>query len=229
MEGDPLARTPDLQVRGDSRSDDSHDYYWKLVRSAEAASKASNHVRAAILRMKAARVAPGALTLDTRTDAHAELQHLAHRLHVALQLSDADTSAWNIALVSLLEKADQGPWTVEARLLYDLQQVCIDAERAVSKLDLVEWVLSAGKRPIKRPLPSQRLVQMTRHLRAASQRVPLARLSDADRQHLTGLLQAALQQSATSCATASGPSSPTPCTTWVWSPPILRRKPPFAK
>jgi len=190
-----LPGAPDPKVQGDSKSDDSHDYYWKLVRGAEAASKADNHVRAAILRTKAARVAPGALTLDTRTDAHLELQHLAQRLQTALQLTEADTAAWHIALVSLLEKADQGPWTVEARLLYDLQQVCIDTERDVYKLDLVEWVLSAFKRPIKRPLPSQRLVQVARHLRAASQRIPLARLSDADRQHLTRLMQTALHQS----------------------------------
>jgi hypothetical protein len=189
-----LAGAPDPTIRGDSRSDDSHDYYWRLVKRAEAASSGGNHVRAAILRMRAARVAPGALTVDTRTDAHLELQRLTHRLQAALSLNDSDAAAWQIALVSLLEKADQGSWTGEARLLYDLQQVCIDQERDVYKLDLVEWVLSAGKRPIKRPLPSQRLVQMTRHLRAASQRIPAARLSDADRQHLTGLIQGALSR-----------------------------------
>src|SRR5262249_40878672 len=72
---------------------------------------------------------------------------------------------------------------------------CIDAERDVYKLDLVEWVLSAGQKPIKRPLPSQRLVQITRHLRQASLRIPAARLSDNDRQHLTRLMQTALQNS----------------------------------
>jgi hypothetical protein len=190
-----LPGAPDPTVRNDSRSDDSHEYYWRLVRSAEAAAKANNHVRAAILRTKAARVAPGALTLETRTEAAFELHRLAQRLQIALQLTEADTVEWQSALVSLLEKADQGPWTVEARLLYDLQQVCVDTERDVFKLDLVEWILSAAKRPIKRPLPSQRLVQVTRHLRAASGRIPLARLSDADRQHLSRLLQATLHQS----------------------------------
>jgi hypothetical protein len=190
-----LAGAPDPQVRSDSRSDDSHEFYWKLVRGAEHASRSGNHVRAAILRMKAARVAPGALTLDTRADAHLELQRLTQRMQKALELGESDAAAWHIALVSLLEKADQGHWTVEARLLYDVQQVCIDYEREVYKLDLVEWVLSAGKRPIKRPLPSQRLVQMTRHLHSASQRIPAARLSDNDRLHLTRLLQAAQNQS----------------------------------
>ena len=31
--------------------------------------------------------------------------------------------------------------------------------------DVVEWALSAGRRPIKRPLPSQRCVRIVRHLR----------------------------------------------------------------
>jgi hypothetical protein len=186
-----LPGAPDPRDRGDGRADDSHEYYWRLVRTAEAKSKATNHVRAAILRTKAARVAPGALTADTRNDAHMELQRLAHRLQAALTLTETEAAAWHIALVSLLEKADQGAWTVEARFLYDLQQVCIDNEREVYKLDVVEWILSAGKRPIKRPLPSQRLVQMTRHLRTAGQRIPYVRLSDNDRQHLTTLMQAA--------------------------------------
>jgi hypothetical protein len=190
-----LPGAPDPKAPSDSRSDDSHDFYWRLVRAAETASRAKNHVRAAILRMRAARVAPGALTVDTRTDAHLELQRLAQRLQAALSLTDAEAAAWHIALVSLLEKADQGPWTVEARLLYDLQQVCIDHERDVYKLDAVEWVLSAGKRPIKRPLPSQRLVQIARHLVNANQRIPAARLNAADRDHLSKLMQAALQQS----------------------------------
>jgi hypothetical protein len=190
-----LPGAPDPNAHSDSKSDDSHDYYWKLVSGADTATKARNHVRAAILRMKAARVAPGAKTLDTRRNAELELKSLADRLKTALLLTDAEAAEWHDALKSLLEKADQGPWTVEARLLYDLQQVCIDAEREVFKLDLVEWVLSLGRRPIKRPLPSQRLVQMTRHLHEAAQRIPLARLSDADRQHLTRLMQSAQQAS----------------------------------
>ena len=61
-------------------------------------------------------------------------------------------------------------------------------------LDLVEWALSAGRKPIKRPLPSQRSVLVIKHLRNAAQRLTMARLSDSDRQHFGGLLQAALQQ-----------------------------------
>ncbi len=95
-------------------------------------------------------------------------------------------------LPALLDKADQGSWPVEAALLYDLQKVGVDHERDIYALDLVTWLTSGGRRPIKRPLPSQRLVRITKHLRSAAQRLTQARLSDDERQHLARLLQAAL-------------------------------------
>src|SRR5207245_841664 len=82
-------------------------------------------------------------------------------------------------LPPLLDKADQGSRPVEAAILFDLQTVCLDHEREVYSLDLVEWLRSAGHRPIKRPLPSQRLVRINKHLRNAYQRLAAARLADA--------------------------------------------------
>ena len=78
-------------------------------------------------------------------------------------------------------------------LLYDLQQVCLDNEQPIYALDLVEWLTSMGRRPMKRPLPSQLLVRLTRHLDSAKQRLTMARLSEQDRRHLSELLQNALQ------------------------------------
>ncbi|HEX8911849.1 MAG TPA: hypothetical protein VF796_05785, partial [Humisphaera sp.] len=89
--------------------------------------------------------------------------------------------------------ADQaGRPPAEARLLYDLQKVCVDHERDMYALDLVEWALSAGKRPVKRPLPGLRPVRKARHLRATIERVPAVRLTDTDRQRLTNLARTAL-------------------------------------
>jgi hypothetical protein len=190
-----LAGAPDPVLRTDPRSDESHDDYWHLVRRAARLARSGNTVRAAILRTKAAGLAPVALTARTRAEALADLQQLTVRLQAALKLNDAEAQEWRKDLPALLEKASQGRWTVEARLLYDLQKVCVDHERDIFALDLVEWVLSAGKRPIKRPLPSQRIVRITKHLRSASQRLTMARLSDADRQHLGQLLQTALERS----------------------------------
>jgi hypothetical protein len=78
--------------------------------------------------------------------------------------------------------------------LYDLQKVGDDNEREIYASDLMTWLMSGGRRPIKRPLPSQRLVRITRHLRSAAQRLTQARLMDDERQHLFRLLQTALRR-----------------------------------
>jgi hypothetical protein len=190
-----LAGAPNPVVRTDTKSDESHDYYWRLVRSAERAGRAGNAVRAAILRTRAARVAPATLTKGTRDDAKADLQRLTDRLGAALQLSEAEKEDWLRLLPALLDKADQGSNPSEAALLFDLQKVGVDHERDIYALDVIEWLRSGGRRPIKRPLPSQRLVRITKHLRSAAQRLTMARLSDEERQHLDRLLQTALQRS----------------------------------
>jgi hypothetical protein len=190
-----LAGAPDPVALADTASDEPNDYYWKLVRRAEKADKAGNTVRAAVLHTTAARVAPGPQTLSTRQDAQDDLWRLTRRLQAALRFGDDEAREWQKDLAALLEKADQGVWTVEARLLYDLQKVCVDHEKEIYALDLVEWFLSAGNRPIQRPLPSQRIVRITKHLRQAVQRLPRVRLADQDRQHFTQLLQNAVDRS----------------------------------
>ena len=189
-----LAGAPDPASRRgvDDRPDESQEFYWKLVHGSERAARAGNLVRAAVLRMRAARVAPGALSFGTRAEAIQYLQQLMVRLQAALQLTDAEAGEWMKDLPALLDKADQGSYPVEAALLFDLQKTCLDYERDIYALDVVEWVLSAGRKPITRPLPSQRHVLVLKHLRAAAQRLNMARLSDGDRQHFGGLLQAAL-------------------------------------
>lgn len=190
-----LTGAPMPQVRTDKQSDESYDFFRKLVRSAEREAAKGNTVRAAILRTRAARVAPADLAAETRELAGADLTQLTQRLQNALKLSDQTRDEWLKVLPALLDKADQGSRPIEATLLFDLQRICLDHERDIYALDLVEWLLSAGKRPIKRPLPSQRLVRINRHIRAASQRLTAARLSDDDRLRCTNLLQDSLRRS----------------------------------
>ncbi len=186
---------PSPVVRTDTSSDESNDYFLKLLAQARRFARAGDSVRAAILRTKAARVAPAALTQETKDAALLDLQHLTQRLKAALQMDEATTEAWIKVLPSLLEKADQGRWPFEARLLYDLQKVCVEYEKELFALDIVEWIISAGHRPLKRPLHSLRIVRMTKHLRSAAQRLTLARISDDDRQELVRLLQVAEETS----------------------------------
>jgi hypothetical protein len=187
-----LEGAPQPVIRADTSSDESHDYYRRLMDIADKAEREGNAVRAAILRTKAARVAPASLEDPTRDKALDDLRRLTRRLQAALELSDREAEEWLKDLPALLDKADQGSWPVEAALLYDLQKIGDDHERAIFALDVVTWLTSGGRRPIKRPLPSQRLVRITKHLRGAAQRLTQARLADDERQHLAHLLQAAL-------------------------------------
>jgi hypothetical protein len=176
----------------EGRSDEAHDYYRRLNRSAAAAGARGNDVRAAILHTRAARVAPAALTPVARAEAQRDLRRLVTRLGEALHLDAAGADGWLQDLPALLDRADQGPRPVEAALLFDLQKACTEHEREAYALDIVEWILSAGRRPVQRPLPGLRLVRITRHVRDASRRLTTARLADAERRHLAGLLQEAL-------------------------------------
>jgi len=189
-----LPGAPQPVFRTDTSSDESHDYYHRLMSVAEKAEREGNGVRAAILRTKAARVAPASLEEPTRERALNDLRRLTRRLQAALELSDKEAEEWLKDLPALLDKADQGSWPVEAALLYDLQKIGEDHERDIYALDVVTWLTSGGRRPIKRPLPSQRLVRITKHLRSAAQRLTQARLSDDERQHLAHLLQTALSR-----------------------------------
>ncbi len=190
-----LPGAPNPVVRADTSSDESHDYFNRLLRHAERAERDGDLVRSAIERTRAARVAPASLALDTRAQALRDLKQLTQQLQDALKLSEEELAEWLQVLPALLEKADQGRWPVEAKLLYDLQKICHENGRKLYALDLVEWVLSAGKRPIKRPLNLLQSVHNTNHLRSAVRRLTMARVSDEDRQRLARLLQNALQGS----------------------------------
>ncbi len=167
---------------------------WKLQARAKRAAALGNSVKAARLHMLAARIALMDEADEMVSAAHRELMVLCRRLQQVLDLSDRETDAWCAALEPLLAPAAQGYWSNEARLLYDLQKVCVEHERGVFKLDLIEWVRTLGRRPVRRSLPLLREVLITRHLRTADRRVPSARMNADDRQRLAALLAAAVDR-----------------------------------
>lgn len=169
----------------------SKDAYRRLVRRAEEAVSTGNVVRSAIYRAKAELVAPSSKARGARSALKADLDRLIHRLLVAMGTRDRDPRPWREPLLALARQARRGIWTVEARLLYDLQKVCVDYERDIYTVDLVEWGLSLGRRPIKRPLPNQRTVLISKHLRSAASRLAAVALSDSHRQQLSQLLREA--------------------------------------
>ena len=162
-----------------------------LLAAAGRADARRNDVRAAILTARALRaddgnwrVAPG--------QAQRAIDGLADRLAAALEFAPGETVEWRTALRSLLGPAAVGWKSPESRLLYDLQKVCDDREREVYSVNVVEWVLERGRRPLVRALPSQRLALAARHLHAAAERLPRCRLSAPQRGRLDRLIHAAI-------------------------------------
>jgi hypothetical protein len=160
---------------------------------AEDAARRGNCVRSAILLYKALRSgAPPTQAGSLRGAARGEIEQLVSRLGRALQFPHGERNDWARCLLALLEPASKGFWPVEARLLYDLQKICVDNERDIFAVDLVEWFVSLLRRPIKRHLPDQPLVLTVKNLRSALERLSAARIGAEERQRLHELLTSAL-------------------------------------
>ena len=164
---------------------------WLMTRADKVAVR-GNLVRAALLRTRAGRVAPPEMLEATRKGALADLDRLVGRLQAALELHDREAEEWRVSLPALLAPGARGLWPQSARLLYDLQKVCVDYERDIYAVDLVEWFVSAFRQPIKRLLPLQADVLLVKHLRNAANRLGNARLGDDDRRRLAILLRSAI-------------------------------------
>jgi len=164
---------------------------------AEQVARQGNLVRAAILRTRASRSARTDLSVALREQARGDMARLVVRLQAALSFSDKEADEWTRTLGALLELAVSGYWTTEARVLYDLQKVCVDHERGVYTLDVFGWLGSLGKKPLKRFLPGQRDVLMSKHLRSAERRLAAVRLTHRWRSRVSALLAAAVYRAET--------------------------------
>ena len=172
----------------------SEKRYFHWMARAERAATAGNLAGAAIRRARAAFWAPRERATVVATALRNDVHRLVARLQAALDARDQDPRPWRESLLALAHQAPRGLWTVESRLLYDLQKVCVDHERGIYTVDVVEWVLSLGKRPIKRSLPSQREVLMSKHLRSAARRLPAIRISDRQRRQLSDILRTGMER-----------------------------------
>lgn len=159
-----------------------------LTERAERAAAIGNDVRAVISRQQALDL--GADRADEiRTTLHADLDRLVRRLQAALHLDENRAAEWRQALPALLVPAARGHWSVGARVLYDLQKICVDSEREVYAADLVEWIVSGFSRPIKRRLTAPRPVHVLRHLNTAYNRLARVPLERDARIELAALLK----------------------------------------
>ena len=166
--------------------------YVSQLRRRERANERGNTVAAAVCAILAAQRA----TSDEKRDAaqekaRADVRYLVERLRRAISFPEQDTDAWHASLWELATNSVHGFWNSEKRLLFDLQKVCLDHERVTYKVDLVKWVVSRGRRPLRRPLNSLREVMMAKHLTSSAARLVYVRLSGIERERLTALLQQA--------------------------------------
>jgi hypothetical protein len=161
------------------------------------AASRGNDVRAALRFMQCARVAPRARRAEARAAAEQELQKLVKRLRPALDLSSDEAAAWRHVLPALLEPASHGVWPAEARLLYNLQKICIDHEQPAAAPHPAEWFYSRFRQPFVQPLPDVPAVLAVKRLRRACNQLHAARLAEDERRALGDLFNAALHRAET--------------------------------
>ena len=168
--------------------------FERLLARAERARELGNLVRSAVLRTRAAIGVGGELAKDTLAAADADVRAFVERLAAAIRLPEGEIEDWRQCLAALTTAAIDGRWSNEARLLYDLQKVCLDSERGIYALDLSRWILSFGKAPLKRPLPGQRDVLVSMRLHRAASRLSAVRLPIGLRDRLDAILRVAARR-----------------------------------
>ena len=141
-----------------------------LRRQADRTALKGNFVRAALDEWRAATARP-----ETARPATGRLERqvdaFARRLGWALDLDAPQVDDAATLLRHLVDGARGSSWTPQARLLYDLQKICVDSERESFRTQLLGWLFSAGRRPLAVPLPCQRMVLIHRHAVAAAARL----------------------------------------------------------
>ena len=189
-----LTGTQNPHPTPETHAEESSEYFKRLSEQAEKESLLNNATESAILWTQANRVAPAELSADTLEKAHKEIRKLVKRLQSALNFNSNDFQNWESALLPLLDKADQGSFPVEARLLTELQSACEDYEQEIYRIDILGWAMSLGKKSMKRPLRFQRLIKIHQRLKEASLNAITTRLAFGDRKKLETLLQLVWKQ-----------------------------------
>ncbi len=168
-------------------------FRW-FTRSAERLKEKGNAIRSAVQRRRAQQFAPPVSAEENAQLLQLDLADFSRRLQAALELDDQQAHRWQEMCGELLVHANEGYWNANARLLYDLQKVCIDHERDLYRVDLARWLRSFGRLPLRRPLPDMKLVLMAKHLRTAARRIGAVRISPEHRTELDHLLHHAAER-----------------------------------
>jgi hypothetical protein len=140
---------------------------------AAAAARRGNDVRAALLQWRLEQLA--GVDAEARSRAARQLDQrlaaLGERLERAIGLGNATSAGLRRLLAGLVDLAAGSTWSQPARLLYDLQKICVDSERESYRTQLLSWAVTLGRVPLVRPLPHQRTALVHRHVASAFRRL----------------------------------------------------------
>ncbi len=172
--------------------------WWPRTRAAQLRRRAThtaltgNMVRAALDEWRAANSRPEAACQATGR-LERQIDAFARRLGWALDLDDRAVDNAESVIRDLVEHARGSSWHPAARLLFDLQKICVDSERESFRTQLIGWMVTGGRRPLAVPLPCQRLALIHRHAEAAAGRLPSLDLPAASRSRADRLLAEAVR------------------------------------
>ncbi len=159
------------------------------IKKAVQAGKIGNPVRAAILHKSLIKRGSETEAEKAADEAQKEVINLTLRLKEAIDLTEEEVDKWQKALLPLLEIASRGFFNPAARLLYDLQNVCMDREKGIFSVSLSRWLFSFGKKEMRREITAIREVRPLKHLKSAYHRLALLDLTYEQRHRLVNLFQ----------------------------------------
>ncbi|MCA9523868.1 MAG: hypothetical protein KC609_23020 [Myxococcales bacterium] len=90
---------------------------------------------------------------------------------VAADQREQERQRWTEDLRVLVTHS-RGRFRAEERVLYDLQRALLDAREREIRVDVVDWAISLGRRPMRRELPHQAVLRPLRHVDAALKKLP---------------------------------------------------------
>lgn len=172
------------------------------------AARRGNDVRAALLHWKLGALADGnpIAAERARRGLARRTAGLMRRLDRAVSLGEATPGDVNSLLMTLVEEARGSAWSPAARLLYDLQKICVDSEREGYRTQLLSWLLTFGRKRLIRPLPRQRTALVHRHVAAALRRLPSLALSSDMVEIANALLLPAIETTAANVRSRLAPA-----------------------
>ncbi len=189
----------------DDLQSEANQYFIRLQRLADQSLEKGNLVDAAILRVRASRVAPAHKSNPARIMACAHLRQMVRVIHQRLGLDENQIDEATAVLDPLLEKADQGYKNREEKLLRELENIYEDVISPPQTLDLMGWILSGGTSRLRRPRILVDVIRATRFLRLAQQHLTFTRIDNPARQSVEGLLRTARMVNETEVRSQIGP------------------------